>query len=396
MGSHKQSRDGCGSQSHSNHHTSNEAQNLRKLTTVPRLDADPQQKTSFPVGAGVLSLMPPASVSANPHPAFFTSGVPGHVMSYGDYLRSMSRPYSMSSGLPVAGNHFVPDLYRAQPQPPSILPGMFGASPYPLSYFGYPSYFPATAVPDSKGGNPALGFQTQLPAFRGLSTRIESERENYLEKENSNNEEEEEEEEEENIPRPKMHTTEDTEDEISVDERENRDEPDEVTDGSRTEEDVRPNPVQQNVSGESEVRTEAGLVGLFGEKDGKEDVKVDEPRVVENDSNVDNEDEKEDGHEERRDEKGLDAGGHVPQHEVRFSCCCCFNNDHPAVQLTTKRSLTKKKITKKKSKKDISSSNLVFYAQSTITVNIRTKEHQSKSKASKLIIINRYIGEKKK
>ena len=300
VSSHKQSRDGCGPQPHSNHHTSNEAQNLRKLTTVPSVDADPQQKTSFPVGAGALSLMPTASVSANPHPAFFTSGVQGHVMSYGDYLRSMSRPYNISSGLPVAGNHFVPDLYRAQPQPPSILPGMFGASPYPLSYFGYPSYFPATAVPDSKGGNPALGFQTQLSAFQGLSTRIEPERENYLEKENSNNgEEEEEEEKEENIPRPKKHTTEDTEDEISVDERENKDEPDEVIDGSRTEEDVRPNPVQQNVSGESEVSTDAGPVRLFDEKDEKEDVKVDEPRVVENDSNVDNENEKEDGHEVR-------------------------------------------------------------------------------------------------
>ena len=187
VSAHKQSRDGCGPQPHSNHYTGNEAQNLRKLTTVPSVDADPQQKTSFPVGAGALNLMPPASVSANPHPAFFTSGVQGHVMSYGDYLRSMSRPYNISSGLPVAGNHFVPDLYRAQPQPPSILPGMFGASPYPLSYFGYPSYFPATAVPDSKGGNPALGFQTQLSAFQGLSTRMEPERENYLEKENSNN-----------------------------------------------------------------------------------------------------------------------------------------------------------------------------------------------------------------
>ena len=89
------------------------------------------------------------------------------------------------------------------------------------------------------------------------------------------------------------------------------------------------------MSGESEVSTDAGPVRLFDEKDEKEDLKVDEPRAVENDSNVDNEDEREDGHEDRRDEKGFDAVSHVSQNEVRFNFFIFFYfyNDHPAVQV---------------------------------------------------------------
>lgn len=310
---HSQSGDVGGSQCHSNNHGSNEIQNLRKLATVPSMGT-PQQKTLFPPGAGALNLMPP-SVAANPHPAFFASGVQGHVMSYGDYLRSMSRPYNMGSQ-PVIGNNLVPNIYRAPP--PSILPGMFGASSYPLNYFGYPSYFAGTAVPDNKGGNPALPFQLQLSAFRGFSTRTDSGRENYRGKHSHN------EEEEETISRQEIRTTEETEDEISVDEGENRDEPveDEVTDGRRMTEDVGPEKVPEDV----QAGRDAGEITADDKKGQKEDVKVDEPSKDKNarhiDNDVDDEEENDERRFERRSAKDLDGVGHVAHNEVRFKFQC--------------------------------------------------------------------------
>ncbi|XP_070183325.1 uncharacterized protein [Littorina saxatilis] len=121
----------------------------------------PQHTASFPPAP--LSLLP-LPASANAHPAFFAAS--GHVMSYGDYLRSMSRPYNVSH-LPPPSSTLPLDCYRDQSG--SFLPAMLATNPYPLSYFGYPPFFGA-AQSDGKGGSPAY-FQPQLFPFSGCTSQ---------------------------------------------------------------------------------------------------------------------------------------------------------------------------------------------------------------------------------
>ncbi|XP_076443990.1 uncharacterized protein LOC143282276, partial [Babylonia areolata] len=216
-----ENRHGYGHSNSTNSNKNNaEIQSWRKLQLEKNLGASSQP--TLPFSGGALGLVPPASFGGNAHPAFFAAmGLHGQVppVSYGEFLRSMSRPYNLTN-VPLAGSGLIPEMYRSSPAAQNLASGMIGASSYPLSYLGYPPYFPPASVSQIKGGNSSY-FSSQLSNFRGLPSGRKPE--NVVDKEVHSSEK--------SAAVPEISkSSEDTQDEIIVDEEDNREKTnDEIT-----------------------------------------------------------------------------------------------------------------------------------------------------------------------
>ncbi|KAK7496837.1 hypothetical protein BaRGS_00011817 [Batillaria attramentaria] len=149
-----------------------DARNSRISSATQNTKPISQMSSHLPIGAGGPSLLPYTNL-AGPHHALFNPGL-GSVVSYGEFLRSMSLPYTSNNVMASTANAgFMQDWYRSHPGSllPGNSPGVFGGTPYPLPYFGYSPY---VAPPKDGHDRNQACFRQSLSAIPNFSIRNEN------------------------------------------------------------------------------------------------------------------------------------------------------------------------------------------------------------------------------